>query len=495
MRKVLVVDDEPLILENVCGSLEDAGYLTTGASSFGDAVALFDGTLPAFDCIIVDKNLGNGGSGWDLARIARARYKNVGIIYISGIDARNWASQGVPGSVMLQKPFSGEQIITAVRRLVEPSTPAASSASSSEQRWQHVAVLEEVFEHAPGFMALREGAEPKYAFANKAYRQLVGNRPLIGRSVAEVFPEFRSQGILEILDRVCRTGEPFVAYGMPIEFETSAGRTERKFIDVMYHALTNADGAVVGLLEQGHDVTQERRGQERLEELRRLAVESSRMNTMGTMASAIAHELNQPLTAISNYMWTAKALAKTGDQAEILSQCIDKAGDAAIRSGEIIRKLRTLATKGRAMSSAFDLQKVSQDAIDLATAGVVGISIAYTAAAGIEVLADPVQFQQVLINLIRNSCDAIGPNVGEISIGAAVMGRFAEVCVSDTGGGISAEVLPVIFEAFTTTKPDGMGIGLSICKEIVEAFGGRIEARNLAGHGASICFTLPLAED
>jgi signal transduction histidine kinase/CheY-like chemotaxis protein len=492
MRKVLVVDDEPLIIEVVSDALEDVGYKATKAMSFSEAVTLLNSTGLSFECIVVDKNLGREGSGWDLARIARERNETVGVVYISGADAKDWASEGVPGSVMLQKPFSRDQIITAVSRFVE--SPSVLALPGASHPGLYVEVLEAMFEHAPGFMAFSQGVEPRYTFANKAFRQLVGNRPLFGHTATEAIPELAGQGILEIISRVYRTGEPFVAYGMPINLERSPGNFEQKFLDVMYHVVRAKDGTAVGMLVQGHDVTQDRRAQERLEVLRREAIENARIKTMDAMAAAIAHELNQPLTAISNYMWAAEQFVTGAEYPEALANSVHKAGEAALRAGDIIRKLRLMTKKGRSEPAVFELQKASHDAVDLALAGITDVAVTFATGPAIYVLSDPVQFMQVIINLVRNACDAMRPHGGAIAIYFLQKEDFAQVCVSDSGPGIPPDLLPVIFEAFTTSKPDGMGIGLSICKEIVGSHGGRIRAENNAGGGASICFTLPLAE-
>jgi PAS domain S-box-containing protein len=493
VRKVLVVDDEPVIVDIICDTLNEAGFETTPATSFHEARDVLRSCTPTFDCIVVDKNLGAGGSGWDIARLARGCSENMAVVYVSGADARDWAAEGVPSSIMIQKPFSGNQILTAVNRLLETSHAVVSQEKARAPGWGHARVLEDLFEDAPGFLAVAIGEQPRFTFANKAYRQLLGNRPLIGRTVEEAIPELNAQGILEILSRVRRTGEPFTAYGMPITLKNALGSLEQKFIDVIYHAVSDENGSIIGLSAQGHDVTLQRHTQQRLEELRGTLVENSRLKTMDALASAIAHELNQPLTAISNDMWTAQQLLEGGQDPSLLAACLQRAGGSANRAGEIIRKLRRMASKGTPETETFDLRKACQDAIDLALIGNSKLRVSYLDHPTYKVLGDVVQLQQIIMNLIRNACDATGEGDGRIEVEASSEGRFVEICVRDDGPGITPELLPFIFEPFTTSKAEGMGIGLSICKEIVEAHGGRITAQNNPAGGASICFTVPSA--
>jgi two-component system sensor kinase FixL len=393
---------------------------------------------------------------------------------------------------MVQKPFSADGILTAVNRLLETSAQLEAGDRGRSSSWRDVDVLKELFEDGPGFMAVGLGQEPRFTFANKAYRQLVGNRPLIGLTVAEALPEVAAQGILDILARVQKSGEPFVAYGMPISLAVTGGRTEQKFVDVIFHALSNEAGATIGLAAQGRDVTQQRETERRLGALRSAIIENARIKTMDALASAIAHELNQPLTAISNDMWTAQQLLKKHEGDPGLAACLLRAEASAARAGKIIRKLRQMASKGPPETERFDLRSISVDAIELGTTGINKVFVNYHDHPDMEVIGDPVQIQQVLINLVRNACDAI-EDQGSIDVIASRIRGFVSICVNDSGPGIPGDILPVIFDAFATTKAKGMGIGLSISKEIVEAHGGRISAQNLPSGGASICFTVPLA--
>jgi two-component system sensor kinase FixL len=250
------------------------------------------------------------------------------------------------------------------------------------------------------------------------------------------------------------------------------------------------------------DLTERQETEARLQELQSELVHVSRLTAMGEMASALAHELNQPLSAIANYLRGARRLLDRGEPADSarLSEALDKAGDQALRAGDVIHRLRDFIGRGETERRIESLSKLIEEASALALVGVkelgVRVTMRFDPKADL-VLADRVQIQQVVINLLRNAIDsmrgAAGPRL-EVRLARDGSG-FARVTVSDTGSGLSDEVLGRLFEPFLTTKKDGMGVGLSICRTIVEAHGGSIWAKNNDdGVGATFAFTLPQAE-
>jgi two-component system sensor kinase FixL len=249
------------------------------------------------------------------------------------------------------------------------------------------------------------------------------------------------------------------------------------------------------------DLTDHQETEARLQELQSELVHVSRLTAMGEMASALAHELNQPLSAIANYLRGARRLLDKGDAADLprLSEALDKAGDQALRAGEVIHRLRDFIGRGETERRIESLSKLIEEASALALVGVkelgVRVTMRFDPRADL-VLADRVQIQQVVINLLRNAIDAMrGAARPQLEVRVAPeAGGFTLVTVSDTGSGLSEEVCARLFEPFMTTKKDGMGVGLSICRTIVEAHGGSIWANNNDGAGATFAFTVPLAE-
>jgi len=246
------------------------------------------------------------------------------------------------------------------------------------------------------------------------------------------------------------------------------------------------------------DLTERQDTQARMQELQAELMHISRLTALGEMASTLAHELNQPLSAIANYLTGARRLLErpepnTGRAAEAM----DKAADQALRAGQIIRRLRDFVSRGESDREVASLSKLVEEASALALIGAkqLSVRVSYDFDPAVDVvLADKVQIQQVTLNLIRNAIDAMMTSPRRelrISTGPDEHdGGLAQVSVSDTGPGLSPEIADRLFQPFMTTKSQGMGVGLSISRTIVEAHGGRIWVESNPAGGATFHFTL-----
>lgn len=246
------------------------------------------------------------------------------------------------------------------------------------------------------------------------------------------------------------------------------------------------------------DLTEQQKAELRIQEMQSELVHFSRLSAVGTMASALAHELNQPLTAVANYLEASRDLLDSPDPEtrEILRDALSEAARQAVRAGEIVRKLRSYVSRGEVDARPVSLKPLIVDAVALTRTSRdrSDIPVSITLDAGVDrVLADPIQVQQVVINLIRNAMDAMsGRENARIDIHASIDEDtgFVEVEVRDNGPGLSPEMKETIFKPFATTKAQGMGLGLSICQTIVEAHGGSIKAAPGAQGGTCFRFTL-----
>ncbi|MGZ9066742.1 MAG: PAS domain S-box protein [Burkholderiales bacterium] len=250
------------------------------------------------------------------------------------------------------------------------------------------------------------------------------------------------------------------------------------------------------------DLTERQTTDARLQELQSELVHISRLTAMGEMASTLAHELNQPLSAISNYLKGSSRILenRTDEDSITLREALGKAGDQAVRAGHIIRRLRDFVSRGENERRVESLSKLIEEASALALVGVkdqdVHVRIELDPQHDM-VVADKVQVQQVLLNLIRNAMEAMAQSDRRnltVSTSPAPEGMIA-VRVSDTGTGIASDVASNLFNPFFTTKPQGMGVGLSICRTIIESHGGRIGAENNPDGGTTFVFTLQSADD
>ena len=244
------------------------------------------------------------------------------------------------------------------------------------------------------------------------------------------------------------------------------------------------------------DLTERKAEERRLEELQTELAHVSRLGEMGQMGSTLAHELNQPLTAVPAYLGTAQHLLEANAGKEKVGAIIERAATQAKRAGTIIHQLREFLGKGQSTRRPEPINKVVEEASALALIGARQLEVRSRleldpTAPSISV--DRVQIQQVLVNLIRNAIEAmIGSDKRELIVCTSAGSESVEISVSDTGPGISDEVGARLFQPFVTTKSSGMGIGLSICRSIVRSHGGDIQARpNPAGTGTTFSFTLP----
>ena len=251
------------------------------------------------------------------------------------------------------------------------------------------------------------------------------------------------------------------------------------------------------------DLTEQQLNESRLKELQSEVTHMSRFTALGEMASTLAHEINQPLTAITNYLKGCSRLLEhvEGETTVVLREALDKAADQALRAGHIIRRLREFVARGESDRRAEGLPKLIEDASTLALLGAKENAIAVTFRLDPRadmVLADRIQIQQVLVNLIRNAIEVLieAAERRELEIATAANDDGTmEISISDTGAGLAPEVAAHLFQPFITTKPRGMGLGLSICRTIVESHGGRIWVDPRPGGGTIFRFTLRAATE
>lgn len=236
-----------------------------------------------------------------------------------------------------------------------------------------------------------------------------------------------------------------------------------------------------------------------VEQLQRELAHIGRVHEMGTLASTIAHELNQPLMAVANIVQTTAELLKQGNPAvsPAIAKALDEAGHETLRAGDILRRLRDFLSRGELDKTLEDARKLAQDSIafEAASARYRNIRCMIDCTPGIPpILVDRVQIQQVILNLVKNAVHSIGKD-GTVRITIAPQPDKVRFIVSDTGHGVPPERVARLFAPFSTTKTEGMGLGLPICRSIIEAHGGRIWHEAAPEGGAAFIFTLPLFQE
>jgi two-component system, LuxR family, sensor kinase FixL len=246
------------------------------------------------------------------------------------------------------------------------------------------------------------------------------------------------------------------------------------------------------------DLTEREQSAARLEEIQSELARLARLNELGEMASTLAHELNQPLSAIANY--AQGCLMDVNESTEPSTRiALEEIAKQSLRAGQIIRHLREFVMRGDTEKAPEDIRKLVEEAGALALVGSRerGVRSVFDFAPGAGlVTADRVQIQQVLTNLMRNAIEAMRDSEKRLlTVRTSPANSKVLIEVSDTGPGIPDEIAPQLFQPFVTTKAGGMGIGLSISKKIVEAHGGTIEVRRNSDGGATFRFTLPAYDE
>jgi PAS domain S-box-containing protein len=245
------------------------------------------------------------------------------------------------------------------------------------------------------------------------------------------------------------------------------------------------------------DLTERHRAEAEIRRMQAELIHVSRLSAMGTMASTLAHELNQPLTALGNFISGAKRIARrSGIDDPDLGEALDAAEAGALRAAEIVRRLRELVSRGTVAVIVEHLPRLIEDAAVLAFLDGDALGVRHRLELDPVVTwvrADRVQIQQVLINLVRNAVEAMeGTADKEVLVSTRAVGRdMVEIAVADSGAGLGDADADSLFSQFVTTKSGGMGIGLPISRTIVEAHGGKIWGENRPDGGAVFRFTLP----
>jgi len=432
---------------------------------------------------------GSAFGGWKAGIAATAVSLMIAVLFIAA--ARSPATADLVNAAVFA--FIGVAASGRGELLRRARLAVLTSAESARAREAHV---QSILETIPEGMVVIDERGIVRSFSAAAER-LFGYSPaeVAGQNVKMLMPSPYREEHDGYIGRYLRTGERrIIGIGRIVVGQRKDGSTFP--MELAVGEMRSGDARFfTGFIR---DLTERQQTEARLQELQAELVHVSRLTAMGEMASALAHELNQPLSAIANYMKGSQRLleASTDQRARQVRDAMDKAAEQAMRAGQIIRRLRDFVSRGESERRVEDVKKLVEEASALALVGAKdrGVRVRFDLAPEAKlVLADKVQIQQVLLNLIRNAIEAMdGCERRDLLIATTTLpGNMIEISVADTGSGIAPEVGAQLFQPFVTSKPQGMGVGLSISRTIVEAHGGAIAPHPNPGGGTVFSFTLP----
>ncbi|TSC25318.1 response regulator [Corallococcus sp. Z5C101001] len=392
--------------------------------------------------------------------------------------------------------------------------------------------LRRLFEQAPGFMCSLRGPRHVFELANRAYLQLVGHRELVGKTVRDALPEVEGQGYFELLDRVFTTGEPFIGHGMRVEVQREpGGPLSEAFVDLVYQPVVEADGSVSGIFVQGHDMTAQKRAEEELarhrehleelvrERTRALAeseaerrqteaalLQAQKMEAVGKLTGGVAHDFNNLLQVVSGNLQLLQRDTVGDARAQ---RRLEMALGAVERGARLSSQLLAFARRQPLAPTSLNVGRLVRDMDDLLRRALgEDVEVETVIAGGLwNTSVDRNQLENVILNLAINARDAMdGRGKLTIEAGNAMLddhyallhpevtaGQYVMLAISDTGTGMTPEVMARAFEPFFTTKPEGRGtgLGLSMVYGFVKQSGGHVKIYSEVGHGTSLKIYLP----
>lgn len=508
-ERILLVDDNPTNLQVLLQTLSGRGYKLLIAKNGENALRIAAKAKPAL--VLLDIMM-PGMDGYEVCRQLKENpdTHKITVIFLSALDDTKDKVRGLEtGAVdFISKPFQAEEVIARVEtQLKIHKLERALSARNRELEADKARILESMGE---GIFGLNRSGH--ITFANRAAASMTG-WPIDQLDNASLFDVLLAQH---------KDDPECVQKLSPIQVSLNKGVTKEVLDSTFWHKDGSSfpvdyfcspiieDDQPCGAVVVFRDITEKKnqkaalqKALDELESQKEQLTHVSRLSTMGEMAAGFAHEVNQPLTAISNYAQVAKRMLSRLDVEEDfgLTEALTKINTQACRAGEIIARIRSFVKKPDHILGSIDPHRLIKDTIKLAEVDARNNSMEIHLEQQDNLPAvkvDPVQIQQVALNLIRNGMEAMR-DMETRGIGVIVrMHRedenFVKVSVVDRGYGLADDAEERLFTPFYTTKKDGMGIGLTVCHSIIQSHGGKLGFQRNPEGGTIFEFTMPIAD-
>ncbi len=505
--RILLVDDNPTNLQMLLQTLNGRGYKLLIAKNGESALRIAAKAKPAL--VLLDIMM-PGMDGYEVCRQLKENpeTENITIIFLSALDDTKDKVKGLETGAVdyISKPFQAEEVIARVdTQLKIHRLERALSAKNRQLEEDKERILESMNE---GIFGL--DSRGNITFANHAAAYMTGwpidrlrGANLISLMLNESDGENCSQQLAPIQVALNKGVAKTVEEGVFWQKDGNAFPVNYSCTPIM------EEGEANGVVVVFKDITEKKRQKEALQKaLDELEAQKdklthvSRLSTMGEMAAGFAHEVNQPLTAISNYAQVARRmLTRLEIEDDGLAEAMVKINNQARRAGDIISRIRSFVKKPDHVLACVDPNKLISDTYKLAEVDARNNNMQIHLDLGEnlpDVKVDPVQIQQVALNLIRNGMEAMcGLDTCKLGVHVKtelVDKQFVKVSVIDRGYGLAEDAEEKLFTPFYTTKADGMGIGLSVCHSIIQSHGGRLDFKRNPEGGAIFEFTMSVAD-
>lgn len=503
LEQILLVDDNPINLQILYKTLQGSGYKLLIAKNGETALEIAQRVKPSL--VLLDVMM-PGMDGFEVCQRLKAAPEtaNVAVIFLSALGDSQAKVRGfaVGGVDYVAKPFQADEVLARVRTHIKIHRLERELARrNSELEAENQQILNAIDE---GIIGL--DGEGHITYINPAATQISGwaAADVIGESLQGLQMLESERGASDGAERTL----PYRAYHLGETVRSDMELIRRRDGHLVPVALTCSarpeGGAVMVIRDIGAWLEHEedlRRAREEMERQRQSMAHMERLSTSGEMAAGIAHEVNQPLTAVVNYARVGKRLLERGEMdRDKLLDILGKVDTQAVRASDVIQRLRSYVKKPDIGRRRVDLNQLMQEAVVLAEVDsrINDVPIHLEFEGGLPpVLVDVVQIQQVALNLLRNAMEAMtGSSDHQHGVVVQTSLDDGRVCfrVVDRGHGLSEDAREQLFRPFFTTKANGMGIGLSICQSIVQAHGGTIGCDNNVEGGATFFCCLPPAE-
>lgn len=480
--RILVADDNADMREYLCNLLQ-SHWRVEAVGNGAEALESVRANPP--DLILSDVMMPQlDGFGLLNALRSEDASKDIPFLLLSARAGEEARLEGIAAGAddYLVKPFSSRELITRIESML-----LRSQIRAMEKR--HADRMATIFAQAPVAIAITRGPNHIFELANAPYQELVGNRPIIGRTVRESLPELEGQVVLDLLDRVYRSAEPYIGRSLGVMLRRSPGAAEERFFDFVYQPMLKTDGSIEGIAVVAFEVTELTRARQAAEVANR---------TKDEFLAMLGHELRNPLTPILTAVHLMRLRGGGGMEKEC--SVIER------QARHLVRLVDDLLDVSRVAQGKINLQKKKLEIADIISKAVETASplleerqhrlTLNVPAQGLHVHADPERLTQVLANLLTNACKYT-ENRGHISVDARLDNNQIVVDVRDNGIGIRPNMLPHVFEMFAqeTQAIDraggGLGLGLAIVRSLTELHGGSVHVFS-AGPGAGSVFTIKL---